>query len=73
MDYYNGTRFFEVGKDKYRRYTRGYIYGWNEEKEPDSHTDEFVILQSELSEIEEKKAELVSKAKVPKTGDTVVA
>jgi len=60
-DYYNGKRFFKVGKEKYSRFTPGYFYGWNEAKQEEE--DDFVILQSELSAIEEKKANLVAQIK----------
>ena len=59
-EYYDGSRFFKVGKDKYSRYTRGYLYGWNEQDEED---EDYVLLQSELTDIEGKKAELIARTK----------
>ena len=65
-EYYDGTRFFKVGKDKYSCYARGYFYGWTEQEEQkttSAESEDFVLLQSELSAIEGKKAALVAKAK----------
>ncbi len=33
FEYYNGTRFFKVSRKHYRRYTRGYLYGYYEDPE----------------------------------------
>ena len=30
-EYYDGTRFFKVSRSLYPSYTRGYIYGYNED------------------------------------------
>ena len=60
-EYYDGKRFFKVGKDKYTRYTPGYLYGWTDKEEDED--DDFVLLKSELSAIEVKQAALVARVK----------
>ena len=62
-DYYNGSRFFKIDKDKYRCYERGWLYGHTYrgegEKDATSQADEeHKKLKDEIAEIKRRVAEL---------------
>lgn len=63
-EYYNGERFFKVGKDKYSCYERGWLYGHNYKGESQDNDnmleseEERQKLKAEIAEIKRRVAEL---------------
>ena len=59
-EYYSGDRFFKIGKDKYRCYEKGWIYGHNyvATEEEGRKGKETTQLQEEIADIKRRVAAL---------------
>ena len=61
-DYYNGERFFAVGKDNYRCYRKGWLYGHTYVEPNRLHLDDtdHISIDQEIAEIKKRVALLAT-------------